>query len=109
MTISAGALIAMLLGTGVFELPQAQAVVAYAQRESGLDPCAKSWMGEGLFGLSGKLRREQHDEAGMSGCVPVEHQIEFMVAKWSERACRVRFDAGDLSAFQRCWGRGRQR
>ena len=69
--MTAPALIALLMGVG-FSQPQANAIAEYSSSQAGqqLDPCANSWMGDGLFGLTQQLRRDLHREAGTSGCVP---------------------------------------
>jgi hypothetical protein len=44
--------------------------------------------------------------------VPVERQVAFLVKHWRDpyyARCRAAFDAGDLSAFKRCWGLGKNR
>ena len=75
-----------------FAKPQAEAIEAYSFSQSGvdqagerrlLDPCATSWMGDGLFGLTQQLRRGLHEEAGTQGCVAPEAQVAFagMVAE----------------------------
>ena len=78
-----------------------------------LNPCARSVFGEGLFDVAGTLRRAYHDEewpsayASVPGCVAADRQVAFLVRHWRDRTCRTRFDAGDLTAFRRCWGLGR--
>jgi hypothetical protein len=108
--VAAPYLLSLLLATGVFAQPQAEAVVAFA-RVNGLDPCAASWMGEGLFDVAGTLRRDLHREEG-AGCVSAERQVAFLVRHWTASyytRCRAAFDRGDLGAFRRCWGLGRNR
>jgi hypothetical protein len=103
-------LLSLLLATGAFALPQAEAVVQFA-RVNGLDPCVASWMGEGLFDVAGPLRRALHAEEGQ-GCVSPEDQVRFLVRHWTTpyyARCRSVFDRGDLGAFRRCWGLGRSR
>ncbi|HXC27498.1 MAG TPA: hypothetical protein VNV38_06030 [Stellaceae bacterium] len=106
--MTAPALIALLIGAG-FAQPQAQAIVNYAEIESGqqLDYCARSWMGEGLFGLTQRLRRDLHQEAGTDGCVSPNVQVQFIARVWPYYypECAVRFAAGDLKLFDRCFGR----
>lgn len=103
-------LLSLLLNAG-FAAPQAGAVLAYAAIESRLDPCASSRLGDGLFGVTGDLRRTEHREAGAAGCVAPEFQVGFMARQWPRRypECARRFAAGDLAAFRRCWGKGRRR
>ncbi len=107
--MTAPSLVALLLAAGFAE-PQAHAITTYAHSQSGeqLDPCATSWMGDGLFGVTRQLRRELHREAGTGGCVPPEQQVQFLARAWPEHypQCSARFAAGDLAAFQRCWGLG---
>jgi len=110
--MTAPALIALLMGVG-FSQPQAQAIAVYSQSQAGLnedemDPCARSWMGDGLFGLTQQLRRDLHSEAGTKGCVPAERQVEFVARVWPQYYphCAARFAAGDLRAFRRCFGLG---
>jgi hypothetical protein len=105
LAITASALLAMLLNTGVFQRAQAEAVVAFAGINH-YQPCAASWMGDGLFDVAGTLRAALHRETGYRGCVPPGLQVAFMVNHWKDRPCRHVFDAGDLSAFHRCWGLG---
>src|ERR1700733_8669567 len=110
--MTAPALIALLIGVGFAE-PQAKAIAVYSHSQAGLDqegqvldPCARSWMGDGLFGLSQQLRRDLHREAGTNGCVPPEQQVQFVARAWPEHYpnCAARFAAGDLRAFRRCFG-----
>lgn len=108
MAITASALFGMLMAAGIFQPPQARAVVAFAAINH-YEPCAASWMGEGLFDVAGTLRRQMHTETGYRGCVPAGLQVAFMVRHWESRSCRRIFDAGDLSAFRRCWGLGHSR
>jgi len=110
--MTAPALIALLIGAG-FAQPQAQAIAVYSRSQSGLDrtdmdPCASSWMGEGLFGLTQRLRYDLHREAGTPGCVPAAEQVSFVARAWPHYYphCAARFAAGDLHAFERCFGRG---
>ena len=110
--MTAPALIALLIGAG-FAQPQAQAIAAYSLTQAGLDetrmdPCATSWMGDGLFGLTQQLRRDLHREAGTWGCVPAEQQVNFVARVWPRYypRCAARFAAGDLRAFHRCFGLG---
>jgi hypothetical protein len=110
--MTAPALIALLIGAG-FAQPQAEAIAVYSQTQAGLDqyqmdPCARSWMGDGLFGLTQQLRRDLHREAGTSGCVPPERQVQFVARVWPQYYphCAARFAAGDLHAFRRCFGLG---
>ncbi len=107
--MTAPALIALLIGAG-FAQPQAQAIMAYSKTQAGpsIDPCASSWMGDGLFGLTRQLRRDLHHEAGTSGCVPAREQVAFVARVWPEYYphCAERFAAGDLKAFRRCFGLG---
>lgn len=115
MHVTQATLLTLLLATGIFGEPQARAVVEFSSRNMGLDPCARSTLGEGLFDVAGELRRDFHREewpaqfAGIPGCIAPERQVAFLVRHWRDRPCRARFDAGDLSAFRRCWGLGRQR
>jgi hypothetical protein len=113
--MTAPTLIALLIAVGFGE-QQAAAIEAYSHSQSGsdengerlLDPCAKSWMGDGLFGLTQELRRAMHAEAGTPGCVPPQAQVAFIAHAWPEYYphCAVRFAAGDLRAFRRCFGLG---
>jgi len=110
--MTAPALIALLIAAG-FAQPQAQAIAVYSQSQAGLDPdtmdpCARSWMGDGLFGLTQQLRRDLHREAGTNGCVPAEQQVAFVARVWPHYypRCAARFAAGDLRAFRRCFGLG---
>lgn len=108
MAITASALLSMLLATGAFQKPQAEAVVQFAAMNH-YQPCAASWRGEGLFDVSGTLRRQMHAETGYAGCVPSGLQVAFMVEHWRTMKCRHRFDVGDLAVFRECWGLGRAR
>src|ERR1700691_3539147 len=110
--MTAPALIALLIGVG-FAQPQAEAIAIYSQTQAGLDedemdPCARSWMGDGLFGLTQQLRRDLHREAGTNGCVSPEQQVQFVARAWPHGYpnCAARFAAGDLRAFRRCFGLG---
>ena len=110
--MTAPALIALLLAAG-FAKPQAQAIATYSQTQAGvdqdtLDPCARSWMGDGLFGLTQDLRRELHREAGTKGCVSADQQVAYVARVWPEYypRCAARFAAGDLRAFRKCFGLG---
>jgi hypothetical protein len=113
--MTAPALIALLIAAG-FGQQQAAAIVDYSHSQSGidqqgerqLDPCATSWMGDGLFGLTRQLRRDLHREAGTAGCVPAAAQVGFIARAWPEYYphCAARFAAGDLRAFRRCFGLG---
>jgi hypothetical protein len=110
--MTAPALIALLLGAG-FAQPQAEAIAVYSLSQAGLDqyqmdPCASSWMGDGLFGLTQQLRRDLHRQAGTPGCVPAEQQVSFVARVWPQYYphCAARFAAGDLRAFRRCFGLG---
>jgi hypothetical protein len=110
--MTAPALIALLIGAG-FAQPQAQAIAAYSQTQAGvdeneMDPCATSWMGDGLFGLTQQLRRDLHREAGVRGCVPAEQQVAYVARVWPQYYpnCSARFAKGDLRAFSRCFGLG---
>jgi hypothetical protein len=110
--MTAPALIALLIGAG-FAQPQAQAIAVYSLTQSGLnrdqmDPCATSWMGDGLFGLTRQLRRDLHREAGTAGCVPAAAQVGFVARVWPQYYphCAARFAAGDLRAFRKCFGLG---
>lgn len=113
--LSATTLIALLVSFG-FPEPQAKAIERYSHTQAGLyidgervlDPCATSWMGDGLFGLTQTLRRDLHREAGTHGCVPAEAQVQFLVHAWPEHYpnCSARFARGDLRAFSRCFGLG---
>ena len=104
------ALVALLLAAGFAE-PQARAIVEYSATQAGeqLDPCATSWMGDGLFGLTRELRRDLHREAGTHGCVSPEQQVNFAARAFPEHYpnCAARFSRGDLGAFSRCFGLGR--
>src|ERR1700683_2167406 len=112
--MTAPALVA-LIAAG-FGQPQAVATEAYPHSQSGidqngerlLDPCAKSWMGDGLFGLTRALRRDLHREAGIAGCVPAAAQVSFIARAWPEYYphCAARFAAGELRAFYCCLGVG---
>src|SRR5580700_5063649 len=110
--MTAPALIALLIGAG-FAQPQAEAIAIYSQTQAGsdqdtVDPCATSWMGDGLFGLTRQLRRDLHREAGTYGCVSAEQQVQFVARVWPQYYpnCAARFAAGDLRAFRRCFGLG---
>ena len=107
--MTAPALIALLVAAG-FAPPQAQAIAVYTQSQAGeqMDPCARSWMGDGLFGLTRQLRRDLHREAGTPGCVPPEQQVAFVARVWPQYYphCAARFANGDLRAFARCFGLG---
>jgi hypothetical protein len=107
--MTAPALIALLIGAG-FAQPQAQAIADYSQTQAGneLDPCASSWMGDGLFGLTRILRRDLHREAGTQGCVPPMQQVAYVARVWPQYYphCAAQFAAGDLRAFRRCFGLG---
>ena len=110
--MTAPTLIALLIGVG-FAQPQAQAIAVYSYSQSGLkrdemNPCASSWMGDGLFGLTRKLRRDLHREAGTEGCVSPKQQVSFVARVWPiyYPHCAARFAAGDLPAFRRCFGLG---
>ncbi len=107
--MTAPALIALLVGVG-FQQPQAEAIAVYSASQAGrqLDPCATSSMGDGLFGLTQQLRRDLHREAGTSGCVPAERQVNFIARAWPKHYpnCAARFARGDLRAFRKCFGLG---
>jgi hypothetical protein len=107
--MTAPALIALLIGVG-FSEPQAKAITDYSSSQAGqqLDPCATSWMGDGLFGLTQQLRRQMHREAGTPGCVPAAAQVNFIARAWREHYpnCAARFADGDLRAFRKCFGLG---
>ena len=103
------ALIALLLAAGFAE-PQARAITVYSASQAGeqLDPCATSWMGDGLFGLTRELRRDLHRQAGTRGCVSPETQVNFVAHAFPAHYpnCAARFARGDLRAFSRCFGLG---
>jgi hypothetical protein len=107
--MTAPALIALLVGVG-FPQPQAAAIAVYSSSQAGqqLDPCASSWMGDGLFGLTRQLRRDLHREAGTQGCVPAAAQVNFVARAWRDHYpnCAARFARGDLHAFRKCFGLG---
>ena len=107
--MTAPALIALLIGAG-FAQPQAEAIAVYTQSQAGdqMDPCARSWMGDGLFGLTRQLRRDLHREAGTQGCVSAAQQVAFVARVWPQYYphCAARFAKGDLPAFRRCFGLG---
>jgi hypothetical protein len=110
--MTAPALIALLIGAG-FAQPQARAIAAYSQTQAGvypevMDPCATSWMGDGLFGLTQQLRRDLHREAGTRGCVSAQQQVAYVARVWPQYYpnCAARFAKGDLHAFARCFGLG---
>jgi hypothetical protein len=107
--MTAPALIALLMAVG-FGKPQAEAIAVYSHSQSGseLDPCASSWMGDGLFGLTQQLRYDLHRQAGTPGCVAPEQQVAFVAHAWPQYypRCAARFAAGDLRAFSRCFGLG---
>ena len=110
--MTAPALIALLIGVG-FAQPQAAAIAVYSQTQAGvdeneMDPCARSWMGDGLFGLTQDLRRGLHREAGTNGCVSAEQQVAYVARVWPQLYpnCSARFANGDLRAFRRCFGLG---
>ena len=98
---------AMLLATRIFGPAQANAVADYMTREAQLDPCAHSYMGESLLGVAGKMRLRFHTELG-TGCISAARQIAWLAKTWPKiyPVCRAKFGAGDLAAFDRCWGRG---
>lgn len=100
-------IMAMLLATRIFGQAQASTVADYMTRESDLDPCAHSWMGESLLGVAGTMRFRFHRELGPA-CISVVRQIEWLAKMWPKfyPVCREKFDRGELSAFDRCWGRG---
>ena len=110
--MTAFALSAMLMASG-FAQPQAKAIVHYAVGESRLQVCAHSWMGEGLIGVAGKMRRRLHEYARvpLGHCVPAETQIAFLAHEWPRLypVCARKFAAGEAAAFRRCWGRGHRR
>ncbi len=103
------ALIALLVAAGFAE-PQARAITIYSASQAGeqLDPCATSWMGDGLFGLTQQLRRDLHRNVGTRGCVPPVQQVAFIARAFPEHYpnCAARFARGDLRAFARCFGLG---
>ena len=107
--MTAPALIALLVGVG-FPPPQAEAIAVYSSSQAGqqLDPCATSSMGDGLFGLTQRLRHDLHREAGTTGCVPAAAQVNFIAHAWPEHYpnCDARFARGDLRAFRKCFGLG---
>jgi hypothetical protein len=107
--MTAPALIALLVAAGFVE-PQAKAIAVYSSSQAGqqLDPCATSSMGDGLFGLTQRLRRDLHREAGTGGCVSAATQVNFIAHAWPEHYpnCAGRFARGDLRAFARCFGLG---
>lgn len=96
-----------------------------------LDPCAYSRLGEGLVGVTGNLRGELHrfaiGQAGASragseqsrssahansmSCIPAQVQIAYLAWAFPLHYpnCAARFAQGDLSALDRCWGKGRGR
>lgn len=100
-------IIGMLIATGIFRAPQANAVADYMQRGSQFQPCAHSWRGESLLDVAGPMRKRFHVDLG-PGCISVERQIAWLAVNWPKLypECRAKFDAGDLTAFQRCWGDG---
>ena len=123
----------LMLAQAGFAEPQAHEIARYFARatngpgavaaETILDPCANSRLGEGLVDVTGTLRGELRRFAtgfGMQSrapahpsvsCVPAEVQIAFLAYAFPLHypECAARFEAGDLSAFQRCWGEGRGR
>jgi hypothetical protein len=103
-------IMALLFATGIFGEPQSAAVADYMQRESTLNPCASSWRGESLLGVAGVMRKRFHNDLG-AGCASIPRQIEWLAHNWPKLypKCREKFDAGDLKAFDRCWGRGASR
>ncbi len=117
--MTATLLIALLLQ--VYPAPQADAIHHYMWRATGgdrtrahwrhspLDPCAKSRLGEGLVDVTGRLRGELHRFARVRGCVAPAVQVRFLLEAFPRHYpnCARRFMAGDLGAFQRCWGEGR--
>ena len=70
-------IMAMLLATRIFGQAQASVIADYMTRESDLDPCAHSWMGESLLGVAGTMRFRFHRELG-PGCISVARQIEWL-------------------------------
>lgn len=114
------ALSLMLLAAG-YSPPQAQAILSYSWQESRFDPCASSWRGEGLFGVSRTLRgelrryslskRTQAVAGSRKDCIPAEVQVAYLAEAFPRHypACAKRFAQGDLTAFRRCWGEGRGR
>jgi len=111
--MTAPALIALLIAAG-FAQPQAAAIEAYSHTQAGsdqdserlLDPCATSWMGDGLFGLTRELRSALHAEAGTKGCVAADRQVAFVARAWPVYYphCAARFAAGELRLFSKCFG-----
>lgn len=127
--MTAAALSLMLLSAG-FQQPQADTIHAFMCRATcgdrnpahrltaDLNPCANSRYGEGLVDVTRTLRGELHRFASLTvqavagsreGCIPAEVQIAFLKEAFPRHYpnCAKRFDAGDLAAFQRCWGAGR--
>ena len=111
--MTAFALSAMLMASGFVHAPQRAEVMRYMWGESRYQPCAHSRMGEGLIGVAGVMRRRLHEYAHVAAghCVPARVQIAFLAHEWPRLypACARRFNAGDLSAFHRCWGKGHRR
>jgi len=116
MTAKAFVVLAMAAG---FHPPQAEALHYFAWRAAGpdrahwrtstLDPCAHSWRGEGLFDVSGPLRRRYHRDLG-PGCIAADRQVAWFAQIWRVEypRCATRFAAGDLTALQHGWGDGRR-
>jgi hypothetical protein len=73
-----------------------------------------------LVDATRELRGELHRVASLTmqagagsreTCIPAEVQIAFLKEAFPRHypACAARFVAGDLAAFQRCWGEGKSR
>lgn len=126
MTTVAAA-VALLVGVG-YAPPQAAAIGHFMWRAAHLgrsyssaaliDPCARSALGEGLVDVTGILRGELHRFASdpdvgnrsLTSCVPAAVQIAWLAQAFPRHypTCAARFAAGDLAAFDRCWGKGRR-
>lgn len=131
--LAAAAWIAMLVGSGFGER-QAAAIARFSAVESSpergafhlsmpLDPCAHSWRGEGLLGVTQRLRWELHEFAGAAdldhltfdvprgACVSASMQAAYLAQAFPRHypVCAAEFARGDLGAFKRCWGEGHSR
>jgi hypothetical protein len=111
--VTAAALTALLLTA--WPAPQAAEIHRYMVDATGkqLDHCARSRTGEGLVDATGALRRELHEFSGLPAttCVPAADQVRYLAVAFPRHypKCALRFAAGDLAAFRRCWGWGRSR
>ena len=90
------------------EVKKFAATIGGARSEGRVLRDVKMSMGDGLFGLTQRLRRDLHREAGTGGCVSAATQVNFIAHAWPEHYpnCAGRFDRRDLRAFARCFGLG---